>query len=413
MEKIVHLTDLANLPLSSNQKRLWIISQQNKSDPGYNIQLAYHLEGKINIEVFRESIKLLFEKQHTLFSVFKQHTGVPFISIIHRPVLVELIDFSSLPLKSGREEIMSFAGEQARIPFDIEKGPLYRLYLLKEAEQSYFFCMTVHHIIFDGFSRRLFVQELSSIYSNLIKGINETGKSLSFHSYDLVALEKEALSPENENDRIEYWKESLKDCPPELKFPYDFPGRHNLTGSGCREPFQISAEYSEKLRTISKESDTSVFKSLLSILGILFKKCTGVNDICIGIPVTNRRLTPSLKMFGFFVDTLPVRLMINEVNNFRKHIGYSGEVIQKVIQNSLPFDKIVEVLKPERIPGLSPFFQISFSWINNFTIPMDLGGITGKRITVPNGVSSFDITFYMWENGDFIEGEIEYNTDIN
>ncbi len=120
----------------------------------------------------------------------------------------------------------------------------------------------------------------------------------------------------------------------------------------------------------------------------------------------------SFKIFGFFVDTIPVRQVIDGNNDFSKHISYSAEVFDKTLQHSLSFDKIVGILKPERIPGLNPFFQVCFSWINNFTIPMDLGGITGKRFTVPNGVASFDITFSMWEDGDFICGEIEYNTDV-
>ena len=413
MEKIIHLTDFTNLPLSSNQKRLWIIVQQDNFDPSYNIQLAYHLEGEINIGIFNKSLKLLFDRQHTLFSVFKQNNGVPYISIIPRQVAVELIDYSDLPIKSGREKILSFAGEQSRIPFDIGNGPLYRLFLLKEAAQSYFFCFTVHHLIFDGFSRRLFVQELSRIYSNLILGVDDTIEPLRFHSYDFAALEKEELSPEKEKDLIIYWKDTLKGCPPELTFPRDFIRSNNPTRLGSKETFQIPREYSQKLRMFCQETDATVFNTLLSILGIFFNKYTGVNDICIGIPVSNRRSASSFRIFGFFVNTLPVRFMINEKNNFKEHIDYSTEVFKKANQYSqLPFDRIVNLLQPERVPGLNPFFQVCFSWINNFTIPMDLGGITGKRITVPDGVSSFDITFFMWENGDFIEGEIEYNTDI-
>ena len=412
MEKIVHLTDLENLPLSSNQKRLWIITQQDKSDPGYNLQLAYHLEGQINIEVLNKSLKILFDRHHTLFSVFRQNNRVPIISIIPRSVFVELVDFSLSPLESRREKILSFAGEQLRIPLDIEKGPLYRLYLLKETEQSYFFCFTVHHIIFDGYSRRLFVIELSRIYSTLIKGSKCTFGPLEFQSYDFAASESEASSPENEHELIEYWKEYLKDCPPELRFPYDYPRSNNPSSFGCREHFQISGEYSQKLRKFSRESDASVFKTLLSIMGILFNKSTGSNDISIGIPVSNRRSSDLLKIYGFFVDTLPIRLAIDEENNFRINLSRTNEVFQKSVQNSLPFDRIVEVLKPERIPGLNPFFQICLSWINKFTNPMNLGGINGNRITVPNGVSSYDITFYMWKNHDYLEGEIEYNTSM-
>ena len=190
MNKMVHLTDLDNLPLSSNQQRLWILAQQDKSDPSYNIHLAYHLEGEINVEIFNRSMNLLFERQFTLFTLFKQDRGVPYITITPKRVSIELVDFSMFPLQSARERILSFAGEKTRIPFDLENGPLYRMFLLKETDQSWFFCMTVHHIIFDGFSRRLLVLELSRIYTNLVHGVEEVNEPLKFQSYDFAALER-------------------------------------------------------------------------------------------------------------------------------------------------------------------------------------------------------------------------------
>lgn len=415
MENNFPLIVLSNLPLSSNQKRLWIISQQDESDPSYNVRQAYHLKGEINVEVFKESVKLLFEKQHTMFSVFKQHNGVPYISIIPRPVSVELVDFSGYPFQNIRDEILSFAGDDSRILFDLEKGPLYRLYLLKESEQSYFFYFNIHHLIFDGTSLGILTKDLSRIYSNLIAGNNDPIDPLTFHSYDFARLEKEELTPEIESKKIEYWKNKLKDCPPELKFPYDLARRNDPTKLGCVEHFRISGESSQKLKLLSQGSNTTVFKTLLSIVGILFNRYTSVNDICIGIPVSTRKALDSphaSEIFGFFIDTLPVRLVINEDDNFRKQISHSTEVFNEFLQNTLPFDKIVGALKPERVPGLNPFFQVCFSWINNLVIPMDLAGVKGEWVAVPKGVSSFDMTFFMWGNGDYIEGEIEYNIDV-
>src|SRR5450759_1811071 len=114
MEELIHLTDLTNLPLSSNQKRLWIIYQQDKLNPSYNLLLTYHLKGEINLEVFRKSMEVLFNRQHTIFSVFKQKEGEPYIDITQRPVTVELIDFSGFPVHLRREAILSFAGEDSR-----------------------------------------------------------------------------------------------------------------------------------------------------------------------------------------------------------------------------------------------------------------------------------------------------------
>ena len=131
-KKTEHNMNLTNLPLSSNQNRLWILSQLDKSNPGYNIHMAYHLEGEINVDIFRKSIDLIFEKHYTFHSVFRLHNGVPYITIHPEPVLVELIDFSGYPVNSLREKILSFSGEKIRNPFDLESGPLYRIYLLKE-----------------------------------------------------------------------------------------------------------------------------------------------------------------------------------------------------------------------------------------------------------------------------------------
>ncbi len=413
MEVPVHLTDFTKLPLSSNQKRLWIIAQQDKNNPAYNIVLSYHLEGEIDFNIYSRSLQLLFDKQHTVFSVFDQEEDYPYLKIIPRTVEVDYIDFSVKPSSSRRRDIQDFIIKNSRICFDIKKGPLYRLYLLKEDNGSYFSFSVIHHLIFDGFSRRIFVQELSKIYTDLGLGIDGPLAPLRYQSYDYAELEKTELSSENEKNMIDFWKDNLKDCPSELKFPYDYQRDNKPTGLGRIEPIEIPKDYTLKLRELSKESNSSLFNTLLSILGFLFKKYTGENDICIGVPVSNRRSLPSFKIFGLFVNTIAVRILVEGRRNFREHIGYVTDITKKAILHSkLPFDKIVETVNPKRIPGLNPFFQISFSWLNNFTLPMDLAGIYGKRVTMNQSVAPFAITFYMWENEGRIEGEIEYDIDL-
>ncbi len=401
-------------PLLANQRRLWILSQHDSLNPAYNILLTYHLCGEINVAHFRKSMALLFERHHTMFSVFRQHDGSPYIEIEPHPVEVKLIDFSDFSYESRRDEILSFAGEDSRKPFDIEKGPLYRLFLLKEDKSSYFFHATVHHLIFDGFSRRTFVKDLSYIYTSLAKGSALNLDPLELQSYDFAALEKDKMSPENEKELTVFWREYLKDCPSGLKFPFDYPRRSIQTGFGRREHFIIPEGFSLKLRELSKASGTTLFNTLLSVMGLVFSKYTGENDICIGVPVSNRRSNkyPD-NIFGLFVSTVVVRLQLTDENSFLNQIALTKEAVRNSVSHSaLPFDKIVEAVNPERIPGVNPFFQIALSWINDLTIPIDLDGIAGNRTTVNKGISPFDISFYMWENGSCIEGEIEYNIDL-
>ena len=167
------MKDLSNLPLTKNQTRLWISYLQDKSNPAYNLKLTYHLKGDLNIEIFEKSLGLLFKQQHTVFSVFRQKDGIPYIDIIPRKVKIEHLDFSLENQDDVINKIYSLVAADSRKPFNIETGPLFRPYLLKAGNNDHYFHATIHHIIFDGFSRRVFVQELSKIYNDLL--LNKLG----------------------------------------------------------------------------------------------------------------------------------------------------------------------------------------------------------------------------------------------
>ncbi len=413
MEELIHLTDLTNLPLSSIQKRLWILWQHSRLNPSYNLQIAYNFDGPVNLDILRKSVQILFDKQFTMYSVFRHREGIPYIVISPGQVEIELRDFSGFPAPERRNEILSFGADDSRRSFDIENGPLYRLYLLKEDAKSYFFYATIHHLVFDGYSRKVFVNELNRVYNDLIKGQEVKSEPLKYLSFDFARSDNPILSADKEQEMIDFWKENLQDCPPELKFPYDFNRKREPSGFGCKESFRISAEYTQKLRNISLEINSSLFNALFSALGLLLQKYTGENIVCIGVPVTTRRSSHSFKIFGAMINTVAVKLNIDGENDFISHIRYSTGVITKSIAHSaIPYEKIVEVVNPARMPGINPFFQIVFSWLNNFTESMNLGGVTGKRFTMEKGVAPSDITLYMWEDSGQLVGDIEYNADI-
>jgi len=402
------------LPLLSNQKRLWILTQQDKENPAYNLQLSYHLQGSIDSDILNRSLTQLFEWQYSMFSVFKQESGIPYIELIPGEVKAEFIDFSDLPVESRKDKILAFAGDDSRKCFNIEVGPLYRIYLLKENNESFYFHATIHHLIFDGWSRRIFVSELSNIYNNIIKGVDKSLEPLSFSGFEYEEIEKAGLPLRDQEELMAFWKESLKNCPAELKFPYDYHRSGSLSGLGCREYFEISEACSEKLKDISREEGASLFNTVLTLLGVLFQKYTGESDICIGVPVSTRKNYSSIdNIFGLFVNTVVVRLIIDGDKCFREFLRNSKKEIRQAIHHSkLPFEKIVETVNPDRAPGINPLFQVSLSWLNDMTGNMDLNGVVGERIHVTNGVSPFDFTFYMWEKGNTIQGEIEFSSDL-
>jgi len=403
-----------HFPLLSNQKRLWILSQQDKTNPAYNLQLTYHFNGEVNHEILERSIGLLFDRHHTLFSVFRQLDGDPYVEIFPRKANLRLVDFSEFPVEIRRDKIISFASKDSRNCFDLNNGPLFRLYLLREDKESYYLHATIHHIIFDGWSRRLFVQELSGIYTSLLKDIDYSSEPLDFQSYDYAKLENGLMTAEEEADLISFWKNYLQDCPSELRLPCDYPRKGDSTGLGRRESFELSKDCTSGLKDLSRKENVSLFNTVLSLIGVLFQKYSGENDICIGVPASGRRYHPALdKIFGLFINTVPVRLKIDDTNNFRDLVSNTGDALKKALSNSrIPFEKIVEAINPERTLGINPLFQISLSWLTDLTIPMDFAGIKGAKVTLPEGISPFDITFYVWDDGDTIKGDIEYNIDI-
>ncbi len=413
MLQLVHLERNTNLPLSSNQKRLWVLSKLDTKNPAYNLALSYHYNGAIDYNLYSRSMNMLLKKHYTLFSVFDEENGKPYIAIRKVPVIVEFIDFSGKEPDTAAVMAESFMGDKSRKPFDLKNGPLFRLFLIKENEKSFYSFSVIHHLVFDGFSRRLFVQELSRNYISLKTGVNNRNGHVYYQSYDFAELEKNEPDISEQNRITDFWKEYLHGCPPEHKLPLDFARTDQPSGLGFREPFSIPVESANKLRELSREAGTSLFKTVLTSLSLFIQRYSGEDDICIGVPVNNRRICSSFQVFGLFVDTIPVRLRDGERKSFRENIRYTSEVVKGALDNSkLPFNKIVEAVRPERIKGINPFFQISLSWINNLTIPMDLDGISGTRMTIRKGVAPFDITFYMWENGDLIEGEIEYSVDL-
>lgn len=404
-----------NLPLSSSQKRLWIIEQQHKENPAYNLGLTYHLKGAIDTGIFNRSIQKLFDRQHSLFSVFRQSDGIPYIDIIPREVKVELMDFSDIAAEKRRDEILSFSGTDTVKWFDLEKGPLYRLYLLKYDDSEFYFHVTIHHIVFDGWSSQIFVDELSSIYTDLYKGVEVRLNPIEYHSYDFAGQDVITESGRNDEELKEFWTDNLKGFSNNtLNLPFDRQRPLHSTGLGQVELFIIPENVTTRLKELTRKKERSLFQIMASTLGLFIHKVTGDDDICIGIPVSTRKYNDKMaRLFGFFVDTTVARFRFDPGNSFKDFIDHAGNIVREAVKNSpYSFERIVDTLNPPRIPGVNPYFQVTLSWTTGMTYPLDLCGIRGEKIPSYRNVTPFDLAFYMSEKGDTLEVEIIYSSDL-
>jgi amino acid adenylation domain-containing protein len=404
------MNNKSEFSLSSNQKGLWIIWKQDNTNPAYNLRMTYHIKGDISYNIIQKSLNLLFRRNQVLFSKFPQKDGCPYVEIDPHEVKLRFEDFTYLPVSTRKEKILSFLGEDSRTCFDLEKGPLYRLYLIKEDDRSHYFHLTVHHIIFDGYSVKLFSNEFCEIYNGLKGGsiaepYSQTDSSEIFTD--------DLLSADDEGQLIKFWKENLKDANAFVKFPYDFNSNEHSSGYGYREHFCINAGITKSLRELSANAGSSLYKTIVAAVGVLINKYTGEDDFCFGIPVSKRHNNPRLqRSMGYYVETAIARMHINNNSGFNELILSTRDVLISAIKNSsLPFEKIVEIVNPERITNVNPLCQIAISSLNGMVTPIHFNGAIAERIFVPEDVAPFDLTFYIWESGNVVEGEIKYNSD--
>lgn len=408
--RLSHNVGLKGLLLSVNQRRIWLNCILQPESPAYNIPLTWKIKGIVYPDILRDSLDLLFRRHKIVFSIIRQENGEPLCDIVVRKVIVNNVDYTHI---NNKGQVIGFIDEDSRKTFDLERGPLFRLYLIKISEEEFFFHMTIHHIVFDGWSIQVFARELGEIYRSKLEGNEPDLKEIKFQQYDYACWEQDQEDQKGHEDLIGFWKDYLRDVTPGINFPYDFQRIGLASGKGEREIFSLSSEITEKLRIISRQEETTLFITLLSAFNILIHKYSGDKDFCIGLPVAYRPHAELEKIFGMFVNTIVFR------NNFRNGQTFFSQIrrikesfLDAYSHQELPFEKIVDAVNPDRIKNMNPLFQFCFAWQDNINLPLNLSGVHSERITGQGGTSPFDLTLYMWENEGILESEIEYSPDL-
>ncbi len=413
-QPIEHITNLSRLPLTNTQKRLWLIDKINGAIPSYNIPFTFDLKGSLNFDFFQKTIEILFERHHIVHASFKEENNEPYYQIHDdRKVVIKKYDISGLKNTDKEEELNKIIGENSRKTFDLNKGKLFRLCLIKYNLDEYYFHSTIHHIVFDGLSWGVFVRDFNTIYES-ISNIKEIAlPSIKFHQYDYANWINNNNNNINLTSSETFWKENLKGINEYTNFPYDRPRSENQTGYGKNLHIVLSPDLSKKISDFSKSQNVTTFYTMLSAFSLLIRKYSGENDFCIGSPVSNRPHDFLENIFGMFVNTIPLRFKHDDITNFKDLVEYTKRIsLDAISHQDLPFDKIVEIVNPERSLLYNPIFQIAFAWQNALSKPIQTSSLSGKRVSIKHGVAPFDLTFYMWEVDGIIEGDIEYNIDI-
>jgi amino acid adenylation domain-containing protein len=404
----------AELPLSFAQTRLWFLDQFESNSSFYNIPLALRLEGNLNQEVLIQSLEEICDRHEALRTNFITVNGIATQVIqTQTPWTVTIVDLQ--PLSSREQEIASqeLTQNQSIQPFDLACDPLIRANLVILSETDHILLVCMHHIVSDGWSMGIFLQELTDLYNAYIQNQPSSLNPLPIQYGDYTLWQKQWLQGDILQRQLDYWQKQLADAPALLSLPTDRPRPAVQSFAGAHFPFTLSWELSQKLSQLTQEQGVTLFMTLLTAFDILLYRYTEQEDILIGTPIANRNRTELEGLIGFFVNTLVLRTDLSGNPSFNELLIRVREMaMDAYTHQDLPFEMLVEVLQPERDLSHAPLFQVDFLLQNEPPSQLELIGLTNRPLLTENATAKFDLTLGMENTDTGLRGVWEYNTDL-
>ncbi|WP_375511404.1 amino acid adenylation domain-containing protein [uncultured Nostoc sp.] len=406
------------LPLSFAQQRLWILEQFDPGNSVYNIPLAYRLTGSLNVALLEQCLVEIVRRHEILRVTFTSIDGQP-SQVISPDIILNLplVDLSQLPLEQREIEDKRLAAQEAQQPFDLVQGPLFRFKLLRLAEKEHVLLLILHHIIADGWSSEVFFQELTALYEAFAAGKPSPLLELSIQYTDFVHWQRQWLQGAVLESQLDYWKQQLSGNLPILELPSDRPRPPVQTYSGeiCRQ--MLPQALTDALKALSQQSGVTLFMTLLAAFKVLLHRYTGQEDILVGSPIAGRNQVETEGLMGLFVNTLVMRTDLSGNPSFREILNQVRQVALGAYDHQdLPFEKLVEELKPERDRSHSPLFQVMFAMNPPWTKGAERE-VAGLKIAstfgyTHSGTAKLDLTLVMRDTGKGLRASFEYNTDL-
>ncbi len=406
--------DCQNIPLSFSQQRLWFIDQLYHGSSFYNIPIAFHVQGNLDIAALEQSLNEILKRHEVWRTNFKLINGESIQEIFPQSTWdLSIINREDLCSKDWEEEVKQIAADEAKKPFNLAKGLLVRATLLRLSEEEHVLLVTMHHIITDGWSCNVFLHELSSLYAAFSKNIPSPLPELPIQYADFAIWQRDRIQGEFLATQLNYWKQQLQGELPILQLPTDRPRPYLATFTGAKQYFGFSASLTNALKQLSQREDATLFMSLLAAFNVLLYRYTNQEDILIGSPIANRNRAELEGMLGLFVNTLVLRNNLSGNPSFHELLHRVREVtLDAYAHQDLPFEMLVEELHPERDLSRNPLYEIMFVLQNTPTNVQEVSSLTLRTLDFDSGTAQLDIFLSMSESQEGLAGCLEYNTDI-
>ncbi|HTQ80628.1 MAG TPA: amino acid adenylation domain-containing protein [Thermoanaerobaculia bacterium] len=385
------------VPAALVQQRLWILDQMEPGNPFYNLPLlCFVLAGPLCAAALAASFTEIERRHEALRTTFVGIDGAPFqVIAAPSPRTLPLVDFSALPAAVGTVRAWELARAEARRPFDLARGPLWRTALLRLGTEEHLLLVTLHHVISDAWSLGVLYRELTALYNAFTHGRPSPLPELTVQYPDFALWQRQRLSGDRLAEELEFWRRQLAGAPDHLEIPADHPRPPIRAFRGRRQTLALPAHLPEALAGLGQETGSSLFMLLLAGYGALLHRLTGQSDFVVSAPVAGRGHAGTENLIGFFVNTVILRLRPPANSSWRSFLGQVRDVVLDVYEHQeLPFDRLVEELQPRRDPAWGPIFQTMFSLQNTATPPLDMEGLRVRTQGVEGGTSQTDLILF-------------------
>ena len=403
-----------DLPLSFAQQRLWFLDQLEPGSAVYNVPGALRIKGPLVVQALERSFNEIVRRHESLRTTFavKGEVGVQVIAPVFT-VPLRLIDIHHLAEPEREKKAARLIEEEMSTPFDLQRGPLFRTALIRMDKNDHVLLLTLHHIVSDGWSMGVLYRELSALYRAYRLGESSQLANLPVQYADFAVWQRNWLSGEILESQLSYWKKQLKGAPAVLNLPTDRPRPARQSYRGARQSIDVSEELTQDLKTLSRQESATLYMTLLAAFQVLLHRYTGQDDILVGSPIANRNRIEIEGLIGFFANTMVLRTDLSGNPKFRDLLGKVRETaLEAYAHQDLPFEKLVEELRPERDLSRSPLFQAMFVFQNASARKFDFEGLDVSLMRSGGETTKFDLTFAVSEGIRGLRIALQYATDL-
>jgi amino acid adenylation domain-containing protein len=395
-----------NAPLSFPQQQFWLLDQAEPNSSHYNVRNAIKIAGPLAAAKLHQAFAATVARHEILRTTFVLNDGSPVQSIAPSlPFTLDVADLSTLDAYEREAEVQQVL--EAEDHFDLARGPLFRVQLLKLGRDEHLLLITLHHIICDGWSIDLLLQELMARYQS-----DGPTPQLLLQYADFALWQRERSQSGALTSQMDYWKQKLANAPAALELPTDYRRPQTRTFNGTQASVLLPADLSRDVKALSRREGATLFMTLLAAFQTLLFRYSGQDDIVVGSPIAGRTQLETESLIGAFVNTLALRSDLSGNPTFREFLNRVRETaLEGYTHQEVPFAKLVEELRPDRSTNRTPLFQAMFALQNP---PADIAGagLTLSPLKLNRTKSKFDLTLEVEEQPDGLRAAFEFNTDL-